>query len=590
MNGSIFVTIFAFLAYALFISGLFFVKKSDKKLNAVIFAPITFFVGIFFTELVASIMNITTLPVTLLTTSIFNLLMGALLWFFAAKKGRQKYYFCLTDLLCMLPIVLAAAFFSIEQFGRNLVPTYVTSDPGVHLSAATELLQTKQLFGMFFSSFINASAIEFFSPFMKAIYSYQIFVLVDVAMLLLSGLIFYCVTAIKTQKVTTKILASVISIFYMCGYPLCNMAFGFVYLGMSVTIILVIIFLTNCYINNTLNRKAAAIALMAACFALAVCYSLFVPTVYVGVFVSIALVFLKEKKLFTWGFVLEEIKIFLLPCFLAIYYFFIVWNPPSQAIAAEGFIYRNLFSNFVLLLTPVILGTVALIKKKENDASLNIFAVMVLWTVATLLLGLKGYVSSYYYFKIYYPMWAVCFYLAFNAVLELEKTSLTQTVAYLVTPVLLLAISFSGIENKIQQNNILFAPAKYSSNVFDIYNINYQMIFTDNEAKHRFEWSKRMELYEYAMDNCADGEKDVPLVDSWENIYWYEGLTGNSVKGYWANMDDAVQQIKDSNYVIVIADTDYYNQENELYLQEKEYLHSLEKVFENEFGFVAKVK
>lgn len=589
MAGTLGVTVFAFVAYLVYISGLFFVKKTDNKLNGVLWGPITFFLGICFNAFVVGVVNLVSIPITLFTVSVMNLISGGICWFFIIKKGKQNYLFSLCDLLCFLPLILVAAYFSIEQFGRELYPLYATSDPGVHLRVAVQSMLTKKVDGMYFAGFLNGMIIEFFGAFVKFTHNYTIFVLTDAAMYMLSGVIFYCVTANLTKKTGSKIVAMVMAILYMLGYPLSNLAFGFTYLGMAVTILLLIVFLTEHYINHKINKCFNLFALMTTCFSIAICYSIFAPVTFVGVFVSVAIVFIKEKRLISWQFVFEELKIFLAPCILAIYYFFVTWGPEANAIGGEGYIYRNLFSNFVFLLAPLIITIVHVVKKRQNDEAIPMLIALFLWLGATFLLGLKGSVSSYYFFKSYFILWAISFYLAFKAVLILEETALIHAVAYMITPVLLLIIGSSNIEDKIRERNILFSPDLHADRYFDVYQNSSNLIVNDNEYDRRRVWRARIELYDYAYENCMEEEHVIPLIDHLESVYWYEGIMGQENVYWWLDKEDKLQEIENSNYIIVIPNTEMYSSGDAFYEEYAEYFNSLEKVYENELGFVAKV-
>lgn len=589
MAGTLWVSVFALAAYLVYFSGLYFVKKTDNKLNGILWGPIIFLLGICFNAFLVGVVNLISIPITLFSVSVMNIISGGICWFFIVKKGKQAYFFSLCDVFCFIPLILVAAYFSIEQFGRELYPLYATSDPGVHLRVAVQSMLTEKPDGMFFAGFLNGMIIEFFGAFVKFTHNYAIFVLTDAAMYMLSGVMFYCVTASLTKKVGSKIIAMVMAIFYMLGYPLNNMAFGFTYLGMAVTILLLILFLTEHYINHKLDKGFNLIALMTTCFSIAICYSIFAPVTFVGVFVSVAIVFVKEKKLFSWRFVFEELKIFLVPCILAVYYFFVTWGPEATAIGGEGYIYRNLFSNFVFLLTPLIIVVVYVIKKKENDEAVPMLFALLLWLGATFLLGLKGSVSSYYFYKSYFVLWAICFYLAFKAALIFEEKALIYAVGYMITPVLLVVIGTSNIEDKIRERNILFSPDLYADRYFDVYHNSSNLIVNDNEFDRRRVWRARIELYDYAYENCMEEGQVIPLIDHLESVYWYEGIMGQENVYWWLDKEAKLQEIEDSSYIIVLPNTEIYSSGDAFYEEYAEYFNSLEKVFENELGFVAKV-
>jgi len=589
MAGILGVTVFAFVAYFVYISGLFFVKKTDNKLNGVLWGPIIFFLGICFNAFVVGVVNLVFIPITLFSVSVMNLISGIICWFFIIKNGTQDYFYSLCDLLCFLPIILVAAYFSIEQFGRELYPLYATSDPGVHLQLAVHSMLSEKVSGMYFAEFFNGMVIEFFGAFIKFTHNYKVFVLTDAAMYMLSGVIFYCVTATLAKRNGSKIVAMVMAILYMLGYPLNNLAFGYTYLGMAVTILLIIIFLTENYINNKINKRFCLFAMMTTCYSIAICYSLFAPITFVGVFVSVAIVFIKEKELISWKFVFEELKIFLVPCILAVYYFIVTWGPGANAIESEGYIYRNLFANFVFLLAPLIIAVVHVIKKRENNEAVPMLIALLLWIGATFLLGLKGSISTYYFYKSYFILWAICFYLAFKAVLILEETAFAHIVAYIITPVLLLVVGTFDVEDKIRDRNILFSPDLYADRYFDIYHSSSDLILNDNELERRQAWRARIQLYDYAYENCMEDGQVIPLIDSWESVYWYEGIMGQKNVHWWEDKEGKLQEIENSSYILVIPNTEVYSSGDAFYEEYTQYFNSLEKVFENELGFVAKI-
>ena len=590
MTGTIGTTLFAFIAYLVYISGLFFVKKSNKKINGILWMPITFFLGICFNALVVGIVNLVLIPITLFSVSVMNLISGITCWFLIIKKGKQNYFYSLCDLLCFLPIVLVAAYFSIEQFGKELYPLYATSDPGVHFKMAVQSMLSKKVEGMYFAEFFNAMVLEFFGTFVKFTHNYKIFVLIDAAMYMISGIMFYCVTANLSPKVGSKMIAMVLAIFYMLGYPLNNLAFGFVYLGIAVTILLLIIFLTENYINHKLDRRFLVFALMASCYSIAICYSIFAPVTFIGVFVSVAIVFVKKKKLVSWQFVLEEVKIFLVPCILAVYYFVFTWGPSANAVGNEGYIYRNLFSNFVFLLAPVVIVIINVIKKRKNDEAFPVLVALLLWIGVTFVFGLKGSISSYYFYKSHFVLWAICFYVAFKAVLLYENISMSPVVAYILTPAFLLVAGTVNIEDTIREKNVLFSPEAYADKYFDVYHVSSNLIVNDNEHERRQEWRTRLELYDYVYDNCLQEGQVIPLIDNWEKVYWYEAVMGQETVDWWKDKKGKLQEIENSSYVIVIPDTELYSSGDDFYKEYASYFNSLEKVYENELGFVAKIK
>ena len=82
-------------------------------------------------------------------------------------------------------------------------------------------------------------------------------------------------------------------------------------------------------------------------------------------------------------------------------------------------------------------------------------------------------------------------------------------------------------------------------------------------------------------------DKPVPCAYNDDQFYWYEGVTNQRLSDYmyWKIGYDTVKENLEENcdYVSVMIDS-------RIYVDNQEYFDSMEKVFENEIGFVAKVK
>ena len=111
----------------------------------------------------------------------------------------------------------------------------------------------------------------------------------------------------------------------------------------------------------------------------------------------------------------------------------------------------------------------------------------------------------------------------------------------------------------------------------------------DNEFDRRRVWRARIELYDYAYENCMEEGQVIPLIDHLESVYWYEGIMGQENVYWWLDKEAKLQEIEDSSYIIVLPNTEIYSSGDAFYEEYAEYFNSLEKVFENELGFVAKV-
>lgn len=586
MQSNLIISVIAILSFLSCFSGLIFLKKTEKSINLVISLPLQFILLYAAVAFACGIINLL-LPVNLITVSIVCILMAAALWLLVYKNGRQRYSFRFIDAIAFLILIAIAGYYAYKQFGGALLPVYETSDPATHLKMAMNVVSSQRLTTMFFAPLFNAITIELFGFLVNSsIYYYKIFVLTDIAMYALSALLFYSLLASRAERIRYKLCAGFVTIVYMLGYPLNNMVFGFVYLGIGVSVIIALMHLSECYISGAYNHTLCVVALMLMLFAIAVCYSLFAPIAYFALLFVGVIKYFKQKRLFSWEFVFEQLKIFLLPSILAVYYLAFTGAgelTEAATLTIEGYIYRDLYSNFILLLPIAIFALYKSFKNKKTEYSSAIFIILILSVVVLLYLGLKGHISSYYYYKLYYPLWAVCLYMVFLAIKEIEEKNFALVVSSITAVSLAFIVAITGVNEKIQNINILFNPNSCAYELFDIYDFNSQKIIKDNNIEERGEWLQRIELYDYVENNNLKADDKVQLVDEWLYVFWYEALTNQRFEQYyWEAPEATMQSIKSAEYVVV-------NPRSEMYEQNKDYFDSLERVFENSLGFVARI-
>lgn len=580
------LSFFFVISFLFMYSGVLTVKKSDKKENIVVWAVPSLFISFFFLAIAMSVINLVGIPVNLISGGILCLFVGCVFWYFAGfNKKRQVFFFSFTDLISSLVIVFVALYYGFSQFGSSLVPIYETSDPAQHIQMAMNVVNTGNLSKLFFAPLMNSFAIRIASFAVPVIKFYKVFIIADMAFFALSGVSFYSLAASKTDSLIKKIFAAILTVLYMLGYPLNNMVFGFCYLGISISIISVIIFILSKYENDNANNLFYELALMGACLSLAMSYILFAPAVFIGVFIIIARKCTRNHGLFSLFHITKQLKVFLVPSLLSIYYFGVRGeSTPLTALGTEGYIYRDLISNFLFLIFPVIAFLMSSIADKKLSISAVFLSLFGLYSFATFVLMYKGIISTYYFYKASYVLWFLCFYIAFEFADSFEKGKLYMPVCYLLTVIMLFCISESKIEQKLQTKNPNINNRTAVWDLFDIYHFNTTRIFNPNNAERTVDFSKRLELYQYVL-NCCSPDNDVYLVDNWLNVYWYEAITNQRFSKYlWVNPDDFSKFYNSCEYAVIIKDSEEYTDNLELFGTE------LNKVFENEKGFVVKLK
>lgn len=577
------ISLFFLVSFLAYFTGVFLLKKNDKKINAVLWLPLNLVLSYGAIAFACAIVNFI-LPINLLTVSVICLILAGALWYLIYKNGKQQYYFKVCDLIVFVLFIAIACFYGYKQFGADLMPIYETSDPGVHLQQAVSVVQNQEVHTMFFAPLLNALCFEFFGLFVSEVAYFKLFILTDIAMFALSGIVIYSCMALRAKNIKYKLCAIFLTVVYMLGYPLNNMVFGFVYLGISVTLIVALMAFARCYINDEFNHTFTVFSLMILCFSIALCYSLFAPPVFFALLIASAIKFGRQKKLFTLAFVYEQLKIFLLPCAMFLWYVLVSKSAHSvSALATDGYIYKDLYSNFFLLIPPSVFVTYRTIKKKEFGFAQILFVILLAMMLVVLVLGLKGVFSAYYYYKLYYPLWAVCIYLTYIAIDELGEQNLSFVATSFACLTTAFIIAISGVDTTIQEKNVQFNPLSGAYRLFNVYQFNESKIITNDNADRKEEWRKKIELYFYVKENNLDKDGQVHIAADWMQTYWYEGITCQPIDiYYWKDPILTMQTVKESDYVVVLYNSEMYN-------QNKEYFDNLEILLANSVGFVANV-
>ena len=498
-------------SFLVLFSALFLVKKSEEKLNAVVWGIMMFLTVMCLHAVAAAVISLVKIPVNIGSIGLIDDVLGIILWvYIIKKKKRQRYELKAADLVSMAVLVLLVVFVAIQQFGTGLHLNYESADGTSHFRLALEVLQNQQVQRMFFAPLNNALFLEMFAPFVKGSSLYHVYLLADSFSFFLGGAVFFAVIRRRMDTWKSYALGMLITVLYLMGYPRNVLIYGFNYLGVAIILVLFLAWSMELYFEEKIPKSYAIVLLSLGTLSLGVCYSFFVPVVYVAIAVAI---FRKqwhrrntEKKsvLFKQA-VIDNLKIFVIPTCVVLYYSFFSFfgtsntgSAVASGLSSEGGAYRDLFSNFIFWAPFVIYAVIRIFQKKTED-------VMLLNLVFTLcfmlVIGAEvvlGKASTYYYYKNYNLLAAIVFYLAFYGLSELLKTNWQMAVSYLGVYVLLLAASVSKIEARIQEKNELLVPIVKANYFFDIYETNQTLI---NGIENYDE--DKLAMYQYCYDHFS---------------------------------------------------------------------------------------
>lgn len=581
MTSSIGASVFYLASILACFTGFLTVKKTGEKLDFFVWLPVSILSVMCANVFAAAVISLFGIPVNLVSVGAIDAVLAALLWGRVIRSGqRQAYSVSVWAAVCCGVVALLTVLLALRQFGPDLTIHYCTMDPGVHLSFAMDIVNSQQIEGMFFAQLHNALFIELLSPFVSQIWYYKLFILSDVGMLALSGWMF---TALIHSRCKTRFLkgaGAVVTVLYLLGYPLNNLEYGFIYLGLGVTVCCFLLFVTDRLLAGEIAPKLNLLLILLGCFGVFACYILFAPAVWAAVFLLLALSFHRAGVLFRRRGIGTLAAVFVPPGVLAVIWYCFHWytqTAPSTVIASEGFIFQDLFASFVPFLPFALYGLIQSFRKKAFRASSSLTCVLAVFLIAMFVLGMFGKVSAYYYFKSYYLLWMAVFDLLLCGLSWAAEKSKGMILCYSCVWALVGGMAFSGADQAVHTYKPYFNPEPAAGAFFRIYRFNAQNPSWDPMDPGA------LELFQHVLTEYR-GET-VPLVGTQEQFDWYEGISNQRLDDYqfWKlEPEEAIRRISRCDYAVVL-----YN--NDLYRYSPEYWNSFERLYENSSGFVAKL-
>lgn len=590
MNGSFIASIFYCFAWAALAGTFFFYRKTEVKSYAITWMGLTVLLTTCYQTFCAAILNAVGVPINIVSIGVLDLIPAVWMGYQIVKtKKIQKYCLEKVDIVFMAILIVLMTYLVVGHYaGRNFWINYGTIDPAAHLKAAVDVIQNQCVNNMFYSALFNGLFLEIFLPIRRLDFMFQPFVISDVLNYGLAGLMFFGLIRRHLTKRFSKIAGVIVTLIYVSAYPLNSILYGFVYLGMGVTLIIMLIELTRIFLNGELNNILSIVLLSLGCLAIFECYVLFMPVAFFAIISSVFVKQYRLGKLISKETVFTCLGIFLIPCIIGISYtYFGIFTggvTVENQIATEGDIYRDLYSNFLPFLPFALYEFFSQIKEKKNKVVLFMFPYTLVFMLIMFAGGMMGKVSSYYYYKMPYMFWVSLMYLCFLGVLRVAEKAKGIVISCYVIWLCIFLACFTGVENKIREINDLYVPTAKATQLNDIYSFNYGFFTRGGYPFYK------MELYHYVYENLLlEGEDVVAIASWWQDDIWFQAITNQRLNGWdFLSADHTAyyEKLKEcgANYIVVLTD-DF----SLIYNDNKGYWDSLEKIYENEEGFVAKL-
>ena len=459
------------------------------------------------------------LKCTLIALSIPNVILIALLGLKIFKdKKIQKYYINKMDIISIISIFVIVIAIVIKQYGIPLNVKHAITDASTHYWAADRFYNESTLileensfkmnffYGKYFlmpGAYINTGILfKIFSPIIDETYFYGIFILFEVGMWFLSGLLMYVLLTNNKEGKKSRIIPLIFSIIYMLAYPLNSVLAGFSYLQVGLNIIICIILI----MQQEMKQYYKSILIGLLNFGLMFSYYYFAPVVFLAIFIQIISEIMKNKqKIFTSTNIANIVTSLIIPGIFGIVYFIVLRTIMFETQSAEdygniintpGAIYSNFITN---ILIPFIVSIYLIIHNIKNKKG-NILDKLIILTIIFLVglyIGMKTkIVSDYYYYKVYYMIWI---YIIINSCYAIGLLKQKNK----ITPFIGIGVYCVGIVTSIILNNNLI--------LFDIFQYNFKEI----ENGYTLVKCEEFEILDYYNNNIFLSTED------YSNTYIY---------------------------------------------------------------------
>ena len=507
--------IYILTSLALIISYLL-LNKSEKKENLIHSVIISVILFLTYNIFITQVMFFVHLKSTLLNLAIVNIAFSAVFITKEIKtKTIQKYYINKLDIIAVIIILGLAITIVIMNYGTNIAVKHAVTDAATHYFASDDFYRYSTLFSressdtikwlntpyLMTGAYVNTGIfLKLFKGIIDETFLVKLYFIFDMFIWMLSGLLMYTALSTNFKNKKHQILALVLTIFYMLAYQLNSLFAGFSYLGVGLDIIIGIIIIMKSEIKT--NYKISSLFLLN--LGIMFSYYYFAPVLFLAELWYILATNKKQNiKIFSKQNIFEILITLVIPGMIGVIHF--IGYPLMQAnnkafdyvgaIATDGFIYEDLIMNIFpyLLLSEVYIIYIAF--KKKNTFIDKLLYLTVIFTLLIYMLMRLEFVSSYYYYKIYYMLFLVLTVSSYEILkIFVDKG---KNVTIIVSGVLII-YSFGIFSAMILDKNWF---------VFDIYLTNGEEIKDD----YALIKDKEFYLFEYYNNNINTMQNDDTL-------------------------------------------------------------------------------
>lgn len=512
------------------------------------------------------------------------------------------------------------------EFGFPLSIKYETGDPSLHyltskMFAKEDMLLNatsgdeiyNDLQGRKIGSYVNSGLImKCFAGSLDEVDYYNIFIAFGIFILFLTGVMMYNALEKFAKNRYTKIIALVVSIIFMMGYPLNSLLFGFEYLSLGILVLCTIIHMVYYFEKEELKFRYILITFALLNFGLFCSYYMFVPFTYSALWIYFCIYnYRKKKKIFCKDNIIILSVTLIIPFILGYIYhlapgiYNIFCNNMKDALeisiryssnilnnsfSLEGYTYTNYYSNILPFIPLVIYYIIQKYKKKEIFSFEIILTGALVIFISILLIGnILGKVSEYFIMKNYFALWIILIYINFLSLIyifEKDKKITYAIITGYTSLIILCTILINMPITKSNQNERLI-------NLAEIFEVNKYII-----AKR----PKDLEKEEINILKCAKeiidfSNEKTEIIGDEEQIYWAYSLLEYTKHDEMIEEDalkyggqyvlykkymDAIGEIGKSKYIIYFKKNKFYDKIESILF------NNAEIIYQNNYGGILK--
>lgn len=582
------------VTFFMFLSSLVLYPKTKRKLGFLQECVMYFLVVMCYGAVGAGILSNIGISINLRAMSIIYMIPAVALWgSICVKKKIQKLSISKIEIISILLLSIVFLLIELKTFSFEMRAAYdYNTDAGNHLYDALAVVRRKKVSGMYFAALYNGLTIEMFQPFLEEIKYYKGFVLADNFHYYFELLFYYAVIFSVAKKKHTKYFAPIFTLLLWAGYPLYSYIEGhYVYWGWGAMLLCLVIYALEQHMEYRDSSVWNIVKIAFGFVGVILCYSLFAPLAVVAIgvigIVEIKKGNLKIDKRFKIGTIVLGIAGAAIAGYVYYSYFYLRGIAIFESLKIPGGSYKNLFTDF-LWTAPVLLIFYFCCYKKQTRMHVYGMLYLAFVGIQTCLLGafFAQMLSSYYYYKFYYPLWILTWVVVVLAVdtIPIEKSERKYVYAY----VMLVGIAYINCFGNIPERLNDTAAGWFSEEE----NIGTNL-YSRNVASLRkdFENSKystaQFEICQYAIENYRDKGEQVKFAGWWDCMgpgNWYQAITdmGHMTRQMMQAEGDSWKELleaDDLKYYVVLKTS-------ELYKENTDYFDSLNWCFENEEGFI----